>query len=316
MNLLVAGGAGFVGSHFVRATLAGRLPGLTGAAVTVLDRMTHAGAWANLGADAENARLHFLPGDVTDPSVVRAALRDHDAVLNFATDRRPGQAAAAATGAQVLLEAALRRGTGSFLQVSTAEVYGSAGAEPPTEQAPLRPSTPYAAGRAGADLLALAYHRSYGLPVVIARAGPTFGTHQHPGRFPARALTHLLDGRPVLLSGDGGRIRDWLHVDDLCRGVALALLSGRPGETYHLGGSVELTDRDLVGLLLAECGAGWDRVVGVAEPPGHDQRHALDDDKIRTELSWRPQVEFDAAVAATVRWYRANRDWWHPMLDD
>jgi dTDP-glucose 4,6-dehydratase len=151
---------------------------------------------------------------------------------------------------------------------------------------------------------------------VIARAVPAFGTHQHPARFLARAVTHLLDGRPVLLSGDGGRICDWLHVDDLCRGITLALLSGRPGEIYHLGGSVELSDRDLVGLLLDECGAGWDRVVAVAGPPGHDRRLALDDDKIREELGWRPHVEFDPAVAGVVRWYRANRDWWRPMVDD
>jgi dTDP-glucose 4,6-dehydratase len=171
-----------------------------------------------------------------------------------------------------------------------------------------------AATRAGADLMALAYHRTHGLPVVVTRASATYGTHQHPERPLPRLVTSLLDGRPVPLPGDGTRTREWLHVDDHCQAIALALLDGRPGEVYHVGGTVELSQRDLTEIVLAECDAGWDRVLPVDDDKGDDQRQALDDDKIRRELGWRPRTEFASGLAATVRWYRDNPGWWRPLL--
>jgi dTDP-glucose 4,6-dehydratase len=249
-------------------------------------------------------------------------VRNHDAIVHFAAETNPDRSATAAepfatanlVGTQVLLDAALRHGAGRFLHASTAEVYGSIETGAWTERSPLAPTTPYAATKAGADLLALASHRTHGLSVVITRGSATYGARQHPEKIIPRAITSLLRGEAVTLRGDGSTIRDWSHVDDHCRGVALALLDGRPGEIYHIGGSVEISDHDLTGILLQECGADWDQVATVEDTPGHDHRYALDDDKIRRELGWRPRVEFSSGLAATVQWYRDNPDWWRPLL--
>ena len=164
--------------------------------------------------------------------------------------------------------------------------------------------------------MALAYHRTHGLPVVVTRSSDNYGPYQHPERTVPRLVTSLLDGRTAPLAGDGGRLRDWLHVDDHCHGIALALIEGRPGEVYHIAGSVELTERDLTELILDELGLGRDRVETVPDRKTADHRRALDDDKIRRELGWRPRVEFTAGLAATVAWYRANPGWWRPLLPD
>ena len=323
MNLLVTGGAGFIGSHFVRALLADRLPGLRGASVTVLDKLTYAGNFANLGPVAEHPRLDFVPGDVCDAALVDVVLRRRDAVVHFAAETHTGRSLADAAGfattnvlgTQVLLDAARRHGTGRFVQISTDEVYGPIATGEHTEESPLAPASPYAATKAGADLLALACHRTHGLPVVVVRCGSTYGPNQHPEKTVPGIVTTLLAGRTVTLPGGGGQVRDWLHVDDHCRGVALALAGGRAGEVYHLAGTVELSHRDLTGVLLAECGAGWDRVADAGHPAG-DQRYALDDQKIRRELGWRPRIEFDRGLAETVRWYRDHPGWWRPLLAD
>ena len=322
-NLLVTGGAGFIGSHFVRSTLAGRLPGLEDTRVTVLDKMTYAGSFANLGAVADHKRLDFVPGDTGDAALIDSVIRDHDTIIHFAAETSADRSTRAAepfatanlVGAQVLLDAAVRHGAERYLQVSTGAVYGSIETGAWSERSPLAPTSPYAATKAGADLLALACHRTHGLPVVITRGSATYGAHQHPEKTIPRIITRLLQGETASLHGDGRTVRDWTHVDDHCHGIALALLDGRPGETYHIGGSVEISDRDLTGILLRECDAGWDRVVPAAHGKGHDRRHALDDDKIRQELGWRPRVEFSSGLAATVQWYRDNPDWWRPLLN-
>jgi dTDP-glucose 4,6-dehydratase len=311
MNLLVTGGAGFVGSHFVRSALAGRLPGLQGVSVTVVDTLRYAESFANLAPVTYDRRLDFVPADVGDQDVINSTMRGHDAVINFAT----GSVATDVLGTQVLLDAAVRRGVGRFAQVSTAEVYGPLDDDTSAwaEDAPVAPRTPEAAGRAGADLLALACHRTHGLPVVVVRGARTFGPYQRPAELVPRVVTGLLDGRTVALGDGGGRVRDWVHVEDHCRAVALALHQGHPGEIYHVGGSVELSDRDLIGELVTECGAGPDQVEIAADRP---DRCAVDDDKIRRELGWRPRVEFTTGLRATVRWYRDNPDWWRPLLTD
>ncbi|MGK5685332.1 dTDP-glucose 4,6-dehydratase [Actinoplanes sp. URMC 104] len=317
MNLLVTGGAGFAGSHFVRAVLGGTLPGLQGARVTVLDKLTYAGSFDNLAEVAENERLDFVPGDVADAALVGVVMRRHDAVVHFAAEEHADASVLAVSnllGTQTLLDAARYGGLVRFVQISTGEVYGPAASGAATERSPLSPVTPYAATKAGADLLALAAHRSHGVPVTILRAVTTYGPHQHPEKLLPRFVTRLLTGRTLPLHGDGGQVRDWLHVHDLTRAVALTLTAGRPGEVYHAGGSLELSNRDLAGLVLAECGAGWDRVEQVADRPGHDQRYALDDDKIREELGWHPRVEFSSGLTATVRWYREHPDRWQPLL--
>jgi dTDP-glucose 4,6-dehydratase len=324
MNLLVTGGAGFIGSHFVRAALADELPGLTGVGITVLDKLTYAGNFDNLGPVAEHRRLRFYPGDICDAVLVDAIVARHDAIVHFAAeshvDRSIDAAAAFATtnvlGTQVLLDAALRHRTRRFLHVSTDEVYGSITEGSWDEQAQLAPTSPYSATKAGSDLLALSYHRTHALPVVVTRCANNYGPYQHPEKLIPRFVTNLLDGRPVPLYGDGGNVRDWLHVDDHCRGVALALTGGRPGEVYHIGGGTELTNKQVTGMLLAACGAGWDRVVHVQDRKGHDQRYALDDAKIRAELGYRPRTDFAAGLAATVDWYRRNPQWWRPLRRD
>ena len=308
MNVLVTGGAGFLGSHLVRAILDDRLPGLEDATVTVLDKQP----WG--GRLPEHKRLEVIPADLRDATMVATAVRDRDAVVHLADETGPGAARTNVAGTQIMLDAALRNEVPRFLQVSGAEVYGSIPDGEWTESSPLNPTTPYAASRAGADLMALAYHRSHGLPVVVTRAATTYGTHQRPARPLPRLITSLLDGRPALLADRGRRVRDWLHVDDHCRALARALQNGRPGEVYHVGGSVELSHRDVVGIILAECGAGWDRVVPDRDAPTDDQRRALDDVKIRSDLGWIPRVEFTAGLTATIRWYRDHADWWRPLL--
>src|SRR5688572_20570083 len=245
MNLLVTGGAGFIGSHFVRSVLADALPGLAGARVTVLDKLTYAGNFANLGPVAQSKRLDFVPGDIADEALIGAVLPGHDAVVHFAAERSEAFATTNVVGTQVLLAAALRHGTSRFVQVSTDEVYGSIGTGAWTERSPLAPTSPYAATKAASDLLALAYHRTHGLPVVVTRGVNTYGPYQHPEKLVPRFVTNLLTGRTVPLYGDGGQVREWVHVDDHCRGTALALLEGRAGEVYHIGGSAELTNREL-----------------------------------------------------------------------
>jgi dTDP-glucose 4,6-dehydratase len=317
MNLLVTGGAGFVGSHFVRSALAGRLPGLAGASVTVLDKLRYAGTFANLGPVAYDRRLDFVPADVGDADVVDATMRGHDAVVHFAA-ATDDFVTTNVLGTQVLLDAAVRHGVARYTQVSTAEVYGplDTGTEAWAEDSPVVPGSPYAASRAGADLIALACHRTHGLPVVVTRGTRTYGPYQHPGRMLPRVVTGLLDGRTVVLPHGGDQVRDWVHVDDHCRAVALALVNGRAGETYHIGGSVELADRDLAGELLTACGVKQDRIdfaPGTGEPP---HRYAVDDDKIRRELGWRPRVEFTTGLHTTVRWYRDNPTWWRALLTE
>jgi dTDP-glucose 4,6-dehydratase len=324
MNLLVTGGAGFIGSHFVRSVLADALPGLEGARITVLDKLTYAGNLANLGPVHRSERLDFVAGDICDAALVESVLPRHDAVVHFAAESHVDRSIAGATefattnvvGTQVLLDAALRHGTSRFVHVSTDEVYGSIAEGAWTERSPMAPNSPYAATKAGADLLALAYHRTHGLPVVVTRCANNYGPYQHPEKVIPRFVTNLLEGRTVPLYGDGSQVRDWVHVDDHCRGTALVLLKGRAGEVYHVGGDEELSNRELTGLLLKACDADWDRVVTTEDRKGHDQRYALDDDRIRRELGYRPRVDFATGLADTVQWYRDHRDWWRPLITD
>ncbi|GAB1641104.1 dTDP-glucose 4,6-dehydratase [Krasilnikovia sp. MM14-A1259] len=324
MNLLVTGGAGFIGSHFVRSVLTDALDGLAGARVTVLDKLTYAGNFGNLGPVAQHRRLDFVPGDVCDAALLDRVVRGHDAIVHFAAESHVDRSILAAAefamtnvvGTQVLLDAALRHGTGCFVYVSTDEVYGSIETGAWSEQAPMSPTSPYAATKAGGDLLALAYHRTFGLPVVVTRGANNYGPYQHPEKLIPRFVTNLLSGRTVPLYGSGTQVRDWVHVDDHCRATALVLLQGRAGEAYHVGGGAELSNRELTGMLLRECGADETSVVTVADRMGHDQRYALDDSKIRRELGYRPRTAFAEGLPATVRWYRENEQWWAPLVID
>ncbi|AVT38098.1 dTDP-glucose 4,6-dehydratase [Plantactinospora sp. BB1] len=321
MRILVTGGAGFIGSEYVRMLLTGTGPRLAPSAVTVLDKLTYSGNLANLDPVRDDPRLRVVVGDICDPAVVDEVMAGHDVVVHFAAeshvDRSIHRAAPFVTtnvlGTQTLLEAALRHRTGRFVHVSTDEVYGSIEQGSWTESTPLAPNSPYSAAKAGSDLLALAYHRTYGMDVVLTRCSNNYGPYQFPEKVIPLFVTNLLDGGTVPLYGDGGNVRDWLHVHDHCVGVALVQDKGRPGEVYHIGGGTELTNRELTGRLLAACGADWDRVRPVTDRMGHDRRYSLDITKISEELGYAPSVELDRGLAETVTWYRENRAWWEPL---
>lgn len=316
----MTGGAGFIGSHYVRTIISGGYPGYADAAVTVLDSLTYAGNLANLAAVSASPRLQFVQGDITDRELVRSLVPGHDAVINFAAETHvdrsiSGAAPFVATnvaGVQVLMQACLEAGVGPVIQVSTDEVYGSVASGSWTEQAPLQPNSPYAAAKAGGDLMAMAYARTHELDVRITRCCNNYGPYQYPEKVIPLFVTNLLDGQPVPLYGDGGNVRGWIHVADHCRGIQLVLEHGSPGNTYHINGDVELTNVELTAALLECCGAGWDLVTRVADRKGHDRRYSLDDSVLRA-MGYAPRVPFRSGLAATVRWYADNRDWWEPL---
>jgi dTDP-glucose 4,6-dehydratase len=326
LRLLVTGGAGFIGSHYVRTLLSA--DGATGwsatsgaPVVSVLDKLTYAGNLANLAPIAHSPRYTFVQGDIADARLVDDLMPGHDAVVHFAAethvDRSIGGSAefvvTNVVGTHTLLDAALRHRVGKFVHVSTDEVYGSIEAGSWAEDHPLEPNSPYSASKAGSDLMARAYARTHGLDVSITRCSNNYGPYQFPEKVVPLFVTNLLDGLDVPLYGDGRNVRDWLHVDDHCRGIQLVLEGGRAGETYNIGGGTELTNRELTERLLHACGADWSRVRPVEDRKGHDLRYSVDITKISTELGYRPWVDFAEGLAATVQWYRDNRAWWEPL---
>ncbi|MDX6363974.1 MAG: dTDP-glucose 4,6-dehydratase [Streptomyces sp.] len=319
MRILVTGGAGFIGSQYVRALLSGELPGADGARVTVIDKLGHGSNPQNLAPVAGDPAFRFVHGDICEAELVDEVVRGHDAIVHFAAeshvDRSIDDARPFVTtnvlGTQVLLDAARRHGTGRFLHVSTDEVYGSIAAGSWTEAQPLAPNSPYAASKAGSDLLVLSAHRTHGLDVVITRCSNNYGPYQEPEKVIPLFVTNLLQGRRVPLYGEGGNVREWLHVADHCLAIQLVLRDGRPGQVYNVGGGTELTNKELTARLLESCGAGWDMVERVADRLGHDQRYSLNMTKIRNDLGFAPQQPFETGLKATVEWYRQNTSWWN-----
>ncbi|MFF4014626.1 dTDP-glucose 4,6-dehydratase [Streptomyces sp. NPDC001843] len=317
MNLLVTGGAGFIGSRYVRTLLADDVPDAP--RITVLDKLTYAGTLANLPAG--HPRLEFVHGDICDAGLVDKLMAEADQVVHFAAESHVDRSITGAgefvltnvVGTQTLLDAALRHGVGPFVHISTDEVYGSIDTGSWPETHPLAPNSPYSASKASSDLMALAHHRTHGLDVRVTRCSNNYGPHQFPEKVIPLFVTNLLDGRQVPLYGDGRNVRDWLHVDDHCHGVELVRTKGRPGEVYNIGGGTELSNKELTGLLLQACGADWDRVAYVADRKGHDLRYSVDWSKARDELGYRPRRDFATGLADTVAWYRDNRAWWEPL---
>ncbi len=316
MRVLVTGGAGFMGSHFVRHLLR-TYPDCT---VVNLDKLTYAGNPANLADVAGDPRYRFVHGDICDAPLVREVMAGCDAVVNFAAEShvdRSIQDAGAfvrtnVDGTWVLLETARAHRAGRFLQVSTDEVYGPIAGDPVGERAPLRPSSPYAAAKAAGDYLALAYWTTHRLPVVVTRAANNFGPNQYPEKLIPLFITNALDDQPLPLYGDGRQVRDWLYVLDHSAALDLVLHRGAEGEVYNLGGGREIENIELTRRILALLGKPERLIRPVADRPGHDRRYALDTTKLRA-LGWQPAHPFDVALAATVAWYRANESWWRPL---
>jgi dTDP-glucose 4,6-dehydratase len=321
VRILVTGGAGFIGSHFTRQLIAGAYPSFADAQVTVLDALTYAGNPANLAPVAADPRYSFVHGDIRDGALLAELLPGHDAIVHFAAETHVDRSITGAQaflttnvlGTQTLLDAARRSGVEVFVHVSTDEVYGSIPQGSWSETHVLEPNSPYSAAKAGSDLIARAYHRTYSLDVRITRCSNNYGPYQFPEKVVPLFVTNLLDGLDVPLYGDGLNVRDWLHVDDHCRGIALVLEKGRGGEIYNIGGGTELTNRELTERLLAACGKDWTSVAPVADRIGHDRRYSVDITKISAELGYAPAVSFDAGLADVVRWYADNRDWWEPL---
>ncbi len=309
MRVLVTGGAGFIGSHFVRR-LAAR-----GDEVVVLDKLTYSGNPANL----DGVEHRFVQGDIADPEAVASAAVGCDAIVNFAAESHVDRSILESFdfvhtqvhGTQTLLEHARATGV-RFLQVSTDEVYGDleAGGSS-TEEDALRPSSPYSATKAGGDLLVLGYVRTHGVNASITRGANTYGPNQYPEKFLPLFLTNALDGEPLPVYGDGRQRREWLHVDDHCAAIDAALAQGRPGEIYNVGGD-ERENLELVRRILDLTDADESLVRHVTDRPGHDRRYSIDDSKLRA-LGWSPETGLDGGLAATFAWYRDNRAWWEPI---
>jgi len=321
MRVLVTGGAGFIGSNYVRELLGGGYPAFADAEVVVLDKLTYAGNEENLAPVAGSDRYRFVQGDICDPTAVAKVMEGADVVVHFAAESHVDRSISGSAdfvltnvlGTQTLLQGALDAGVGKFVHVSTDEVYGSIDEGSWPETHPLEPNSPYSASKASSDLLARAFHRTHGLPVSITRCSNNYGPYQFPEKVLPLFVTNLMDGGKVPLYGDGLNVRDWLHVDDHCRGIQLVAESGRPGEVYNIGGGTELTNRELTELLLAAMDADWSSVEMVTDRKGHDRRYSVDITKISTELGYAPRVDFAEGLASTVAWYRENRAWWEKL---
>ena len=323
MRVLVTGGAGFIGSHYVRQLVGGAYPAFADAEVVVLDKLTYAGNEANLAPVADSPRLRFVQGDICDAELVGELMTGTDVVVHFAAESHVDRSITGAAefvvtnvlGTQTLLQAALNANIGKFVHISTDEVYGSIDSGSWTEEQPLEPNSPYSAAKAGSDLIARSYFRTHGLPVCVTRCSNNYGEYQFPEKVVPLFVTNLMDGKKVPLYGDGLNIRDWLHVDDHCRGIQLVVEGGRAGEVYNIGGGTELTNYDLTGKLLEAMGADWDMVERVTDRKGHDRRYSVDISKISAELGYKPQVPFEEGLARTVAWYKENRVWWESLKE-
>lgn len=323
MRVLVTGGAGFIGSNFVRMAIEGRLPGLEDAQLTVLDALTYSGTLTNLNSVENSPGFSFIHGDIRDPAIVKKAMEGHNAVVHFAAESHVDRSVnnsrifveTNVLGTQTLLDQAVAQELEKFVHVSTDEVYGSIDSGSWNEDEPLLPNSPYSASKAASDLLVRSYHITHGLNTSITRCSNNYGTHHFPEKVIPLFVTNLLDGEKAPLYGDGKNIRDWLHVDDHCRGIALVLNAGRAVEIYNIGGGTELSNLELTNLLLTSTGRDESYVERVADRKGHDRRYSVSINKIRSELGYSPQVPFDQGLADVVQWYRDNRWWWEPLKE-
>jgi dTDP-glucose 4,6-dehydratase len=316
MKVLVTGGAGFIGSNFVRRIIDGTYKGFS--EVTVLDNLTYAGNRANLPLLSSS---DFILGDVCNPELVSELLSRHDTVINFAAESHVDRSISDPhlflktniLGTHTLLEAAKKQRIKHFIQVSTDEVYGSIETGSFIESDPLLPNSPYAASKASADLIARSYFRTFGLDVRITRSSNTFGPNQFPEKIIPLFITNLIEGQKVPIYGTGLNSRDWIHVDDHCLGIYKVLMNGRPGEIYNIGGGTELSNIDLTKLILEMMDKDLDEIRFVEDRLGHDFRYSINTEKIKKELEYSPSSDFNEDLESTINWYKLNQNWWKPL---
>jgi dTDP-glucose 4,6-dehydratase len=319
MNVLVTGGAGFIGSNFVRLLLED-----SSDRVINLDLLTYAGNLANLAGFENDPRYRFVRGDIRDRGLVRKILAEEqiDAVVHFAAESHVDRSVEGPEifiltnilGTEILLEESRAAGVDRFVMVSTDEVYGSLGDEGQfVEDTPLAPNSPYAASKASADLLCRSFFKTFDFPVMITRCSNNYGPFQFPEKLIPLMIANALEDSPLPVYGDGRNVRDWLYVGDHCRAVDLVLRRGVPGDVYNIGGCNEMRNLELVEMLVDKLGKSRDLITFVKDRPGHDLRYAIDASKIMGDLGWKPQVDFQAGLAMTVDWYLENRGWWEEI---
>jgi dTDP-glucose 4,6-dehydratase len=318
VRILITGGAGFIGSNFVRRIVDGSYSGFS--SVTVLDKLTYAGTLTNLsGLSADSFK--FVKGDICDPELVQRLTREHDLVVNFAAESHVDRSINGARdfvltnvlGTQTLLDAVKSSNVKTYLQVSTDEVYGSIekGSWPETD--PLMPNSPYAASKASADLVCRSYYKTHGLDIRVTRCSNNYGSNQFPEKVIPLFVTNLIDNLKVPVYGSGLNVRDWLHVDDHCFGIYLALTQGQAGEIYNIGGGTEITNIELTKKILSLMGCDDSSIDYVEDRKGHDLRYSVDISKITRELGYKPRINWETGLKETIEWYSANEAWWRPL---
>lgn len=318
MRILITGGAGFIGSNYVRLIANGQLGGIS--KITILDKLTYAGTLTNL-AEVQSGRYEFIKGDICDSDLVGKLVKDHDLVVNFAAESHVDRSINGAKdfvvtnvlGTQTLLDAVRNSEVKTYLQVSTDEVYGSIddGSWPETD--PLLPNSPYAASKASADLICRSYFKTYGMDIRVTRCSNNYGRNQFPEKVIPLFVTNLIDNKKVPVYGSGLNVRDWLHVDDHCRGIHLALTKGKAGEIYNIGGGTELNNLELTNKILEIMGKVQESIEYVEDRKGHDLRYSVDITKISNELGYVPKVDWEVGLEETINWYQENEAWWRPL---
>lgn len=320
MRVLVTGGAGFIGSNFVRMFANGNFPAIE--SIVILDKLTYAGNLANLGCLVERGDIKFIKGDICNVELVCQQLPTVDAIINFAAESHVDRSIFDATefvktnitGVQTTLDAVLLVNPEiRFLQISTDEVYGSINSGSWSEDSPLLPNSPYSATKAGGELLARSYYKTHSLDALITRCSNNYGPFHFPEKLIPLFITNLLEGRKLPVYGDGKNVRDWLHVDDHCRGIYLVLTNGVSGEIYNIGGGSELSNLEITNIILSEMHLDNSHIEYVEDRKGHDFRYSVDWTKINGELGYEPQVKFEDGLRETIEWYRNNRSWWKPL---
>ena len=319
MRLLVTGGAGFIGSNYIRMLVNGELKGIS--KIIVLDKLTYSGNKQNL-IDLDSSSYEFVQGDICDTDLVLKLSKQVDAIVNFAAESHVDRSIDSSRefiqtnvlGTHTLLESARKSNVEIFLQVSTDEVYGSIAEGSWDEDFPLKPNSPYAASKASADLISQAYYRTYGMDVRITRCSNNYGPYQYPEKVIPLFITNLIQDKKVPLYGQGLNVRDWLHVTDHCRGIHLVLTKGKPGDVFNIGGGRELSNLELTRVILEAMAASEERIEEVVDRLGHDFRYSLNIEKITNQLGYKPEVNFEEGISQTIEWYKSSKKWWGPLV--